>query len=114
MALGDLLKKIRNSITEWFSGKSTTVPSTETSPVNQPAVSNHSGPRAPGLDCPRCSYRILTTMEMLISGQAIYCKACGLKISINHEESKACLNEVKKLHEAVKQVEKVKAQVGRK
>ena len=115
MLLGNFLKKIKDRINKWLSEKKTPILPQETSSIkSQPAVTSNSGPRTPGLDCPRCSYRIVTTMEMLISGQAIYCKACGLKISINHEESKDCLNEVKKLHEAVKKVEKVKAEVGKK
>lgn len=114
MTVSNFLKKIRVQINNLFTSKDKKVSSPETTSPEPPSkISSHSGIHIPGFDCPRCSYRIPTTMAMLLSGQPIHCTACGLKISVEQEQSKDCLNEVKKLYEAVKKVEKVKADVGK-
>lgn len=62
----------------------------------------------PGLDCPRCNFRIIISIEMLLSGDPVVCPNCGLKLSVDQEKSNACLNALRKVNNAVKEAEAVK------
>lgn len=62
----------------------------------------------PGLDCPECGFRIMITMTGLLSGEPVVCPACSLLLHIHQEESKECLDEVRKLDEALKEAEEKK------
>lgn len=64
--------------------------------------------RTPGLTCPQCYYRIEVSISMLLSGGPIVCTACGLKLAVEEEQSRGCLNELRKVNEAIANVEEVK------
>jgi DNA-directed RNA polymerase subunit RPC12/RpoP len=65
-------------------------------------------PKPPGLDCPTCGFRIIISVPMLLSGQPIVCPSCRLKLSVEREQSKACLTELEKVYDAVQKVEKLR------
>lgn len=79
-------------------------------PEKTPTVPAHSGPKPPGLDCPECGFRIIISVPMLLSGEAIICQACHLKLSVEREQSKPCLDELRKVYDAVQKVDEVKHQ----
>ena len=62
----------------------------------------------PGLDCPQCGFRIQVSIPMLLSGEPIICPACGLKLSADQEKSQACLNELRKVNDAIQKAEEAK------
>ncbi|MEQ9120710.1 hypothetical protein [Fulvivirga sp.] len=61
----------------------------------------------PGIDCPECGTRILTTIDMILSRVPIQCVKCGLQLNIQQEESKPALDSLRKLDGAIKEAEKV-------
>jgi DNA-directed RNA polymerase subunit RPC12/RpoP len=80
-------------------------------PVSQPstpAAREIPVQKAPGLDCPQCGFRIMISVPMLLSGGPIFCPACSLKLTIDQEQSRACLNELQKVYNAIQRVEEVK------
>ena len=85
--------------------KAETVVSNQNPPPPGPT---HSGSKPPGLDCPQCGFRIIISVPMLLSGQGFHCPVCQLKLNIEMKESKACLDELKKVYDAVQKVEDVK------
>lgn len=90
-------RKFKNKLIEWLSEKK---PESAIEP--EPQMYD------PGLDCPQCNYRIKISMEMLLGGDAIICPRCNLNLHVNQQESKSCLNEVKKVHEAIQAAEAAK------
>ncbi|MDH5366706.1 MAG: hypothetical protein OEW67_06950 [Cyclobacteriaceae bacterium] len=64
--------------------------------------------RTPGLTCPQCSYRMDISIAMLLAGEPIVCTACGLSLTVEKEKSEACLTELKKVNEAIENVEVIK------
>ena len=64
--------------------------------------------RVPGLDCPQCGFRIQLSVAMLLSGEPVLCPACDLKLSVDREESQACLNELRKVCAAIQKAEEAK------
>lgn len=64
--------------------------------------------KPPGLDCPQCGFRIMISVPMLLSGGPIFCPACSLKLTVDQEQSRACLNELQKVYNAVQRVEEIK------
>lgn len=56
----------------------------------------------PGIDCPQCGTRILTSIDMILSREPIACVKCGLRLNVEQEESKPALESLKKLDEAIK------------
>jgi DNA-directed RNA polymerase subunit RPC12/RpoP len=64
--------------------------------------------KLPGLDCPSCGFRMIISVPMLLSGEPVICPSCRLKLTVEREQSKACLTELEKVYEAVKNVETVK------
>ncbi|MDX2361875.1 MAG: hypothetical protein QNK23_13785 [Crocinitomicaceae bacterium] len=61
----------------------------------------------PGINCPECGTRILTTIDMVLSRVPIECAMCGLKMNVEQEESKPALDSLRKLDGALKEAEKV-------
>ena len=60
----------------------------------------------PGLDCPQCGFRIQIGIVQLLSHDPVYCSSCGLKLTIDQEKSKGCLDELRKVSEAIRKAEK--------
>ena len=56
----------------------------------------------PGLNCPKCSFKIIISIEQLVSGNSIICPSCGLKLDIDSQKSKQAIKAVKKLDNALK------------
>ena len=69
---------------------------------------NASGQLSPGLSCPECGHHIPTTIEMLLNNSAVFCSNCGLELSIDREESKAGLDQLRKLSAELKKADKAK------
>lgn len=65
----------------------------------------------PGLSCPRCQFRIQIPIAMLLSGEPIQCLQCFLTLSIDRENSKASLSELKKLSDTLQKAEEIKRRV---
>lgn len=61
-----------------------------------------------GLKCPDCGSHIPTTIEMLLHNAAIFCSNCGLKLTIDRQESKSGLDKLRNLDEALQKANKVK------
>jgi len=61
----------------------------------------------PGINCPECGTRILTTIDMVLSRAPIECAMCGLKMNVEQEESKPALDSLRKLDGALKEAERV-------
>jgi transcription elongation factor Elf1 len=82
---------------------------------DQPAAPAASPPaqKPPGLDCPKCRFRMPVSIQMLLSGQPVVCPSCGLRLTIERERSKACLDELRKVHDAVARVEKARGVAGK-
>ena len=75
----------------------------------KPVVSEIEGVnKKPGIDCPQCGTRILTTIDMILSREPIICVTCGLTLNVQQEESKPALDSLKKLDEAIKKAEELK------
>ena len=67
-------------------------------------------PRKPGLDCPKCQFRITISIPELLSGGAIICPICQLQLTVDKENSHHCLQKLKELQGSIDQAEKVKNQ----
>lgn len=78
------------------------------SQVSTPIVKEAPAQKAPGLDCPQCGFRIMISVPMLLSGGPIFCPACSLKLTVDQEQSRACLNELQKVYDAVQKVEEIR------
>ena len=61
----------------------------------------------PGIDCPECGTRILTTIDMILSRAPIECVKCGLRLNVEQEQSKPALESLRKLDGAIKEAERV-------
>jgi len=59
----------------------------------------------PGIDCPECGTRILTSIDMILSREPISCVKCGLTLKVQQEESKPALESLQKLDRAIKKAE---------
>ena len=64
--------------------------------------------RNPALTCPRCGFRILMTIELLLSGNPIHCQQCALKLTVDQAASETSLGELRKLDGAIKRAERAK------
>jgi DNA-directed RNA polymerase subunit RPC12/RpoP len=62
--------------------------------------------QTPGLKCPQCGQFIPTTISELLNASALVCPHCGLKLSINREESKQAMDILKEVDSASKNLEK--------
>ena len=65
----------------------------------------------PGLSCPRCQFRIQIPIPILLSGEPIQCPQCFLTLSVDRENSKASLSELKKLSDTLQKAEEIKRRV---
>ncbi|MEQ9062781.1 MAG: hypothetical protein RIE58_01295 [Vicingaceae bacterium] len=81
------------------------------STVSTPIANEAQYSKTPGLNCPQCSFRISVSVPMLLSGAAIVCPACNLKLNVEQEQSKPCLDELKKVNDAMNRAEAVKQNV---
>ncbi len=60
-----------------------------------------------GFPCPECAGFIPVSPALLLGNQdSVYCPNCGLKMTINREQSKEELEQYKQLMEVVKKSEK--------
>ncbi len=66
--------------------------------------------RQPGLDCPRCNFRMTIAIPMLLSAQPVVCPSCLLKLHVDREKSHACLQKLTELQRAFDKVEAAKKQ----
>ncbi|MCK5002572.1 MAG: hypothetical protein KAS57_06085 [Gammaproteobacteria bacterium] len=96
-------RKVKKKIIDWLSDdeQQELVPEGET--PGAPVVSHD-----PGLNCPQCSYKIKINMEVLMSGSPIVCPACGLELGVDQEKSKGCINELRKVSDAIQKAEEAK------
>lgn len=94
-------EKIKSILSRFFKGKQK--PTEPTGPLIK---------RIPGLDCPRCGFRIQVSIPMLLSGNSVICTACGLKLTVDKEKSKGCLSELRKVNDAVRKAEEMKRGMG--
>lgn len=62
----------------------------------------------PGLVCPECQFKMIISIEMLLSGEPIECPSCQLRLSVDKEESKPVLDRLRKLDEVVKEANNAK------
>ena len=54
----------------------------------------------PGLNCPKCAFKIPITIPMLLSGQPVYCTNCFLKLEVDQEKSGESISVLQKLQES--------------
>jgi hypothetical protein len=59
--------------------------------------------QAPGVPCPECGERIVTTMEQLLSCGEVACK-CGLVLRVDAERSQETLRNLRELQARVAQL----------
>ena len=109
-ALGKLLKTAWESGKKFFGGlfrrkKSEESISEETLQKLKEIQNSTLAQQQPGLNCPNCTFRIQVDMSVLLSGEPIVCNACGLKLTVEKEQSKACLTELKKVQGAIEKAE---------
>jgi len=62
----------------------------------------------PGLKCPECGFHIQVTIAMLLNNKAVFCNNCGLKLTIDYQESKEGLDQLRKLNAELKKAEKAR------
>lgn len=66
--------------------------------------------RRPGLNCPRCGFRIEFTIPQLTSGEPIYCHQCFLELRVDQEKSRGSLASLNKLQQGLAEAERIKNQ----
>jgi DNA-directed RNA polymerase subunit RPC12/RpoP len=101
----EAVKRLVSSLLGGIAGIFKTQPST-------PAMEQAAVQKPPGLDCPRCTFRIMISVPMLLSGEPVTCPSCGLRLTVDRQQSQACLDELKKVYDAVQKVEEVKGHHG--
>ncbi|MDH4240402.1 MAG: hypothetical protein OEW48_12640 [Phycisphaerae bacterium] len=74
----------------------------------KPVVTKTPASYDPGLNCPQCKFKMRLSMGALLGGKPIVCPACGLSLTVDRERSKGCLNELKKVNDAIQKVEEAK------
>lgn len=55
----------------------------------------------PGLPCPRCGFHIATTLGLLLAARPFFCSACGLRLSLNAEQSQGALEALRELKQGL-------------
>jgi len=75
-------------------------PPAATPTVQQPATGAAIS-RNPGLVCPRCSHKILVTIEQLLGGHGLQCPNCQLKLGVPRQENRDVLNALGKVQKAM-------------
>lgn len=63
---------------------------------------------APGLQCPECGFHIEVTISMLLNNAAVFCSSCGLKLTIDRDESREGLDQLKKLNDELDKARRAK------
>ena len=71
-------------------------------------MANQNNNHAPGVPCPQCKNRIPVSIPILLAHSAIFCNNCGIKLTIDKENSQDGLEQLEKLHKAMENVQKVK------
>ncbi len=61
-----------------------------------------------GLPCPECGVVIAMTLDRLLSPRPLVCPGCCLEIQINREKSEKSLDAVRKIKDAIQNLEAVK------
>lgn len=95
--------KVKKKLIDWLSDGENQEPVPKEKNLGAPVVSHD-----PGLNCPQCTYKIKITMETLMLGMPIVCPACGLELGVDQEKSKGCINELRKVSDAIQKAEKTK------
>lgn len=62
----------------------------------------------PGLNCPECNFFIQFSLADLLYKQDFSCPGCGLKLSMNREQSRESMELIQKLYIAHENVNKTK------
>ena len=62
----------------------------------------------PGVNCPECGFNIQVTISILLNNSAIFCSNCGLKLTIDRQESNKSLDQLRKLNAEIKKAERAK------
>lgn len=60
----------------------------------------------PGLNCPKCGFKIQVSIKQLLTKQGIVCPVCGLKLNIDDQKSKNALDALKDFDDKMKQIKK--------
>ncbi|MDO3378524.1 hypothetical protein [Geoalkalibacter halelectricus] len=63
---------------------------------------------APGLPCPRCGFHIATTLDLLLARRPFFCSGCGLRLSVDIEQSQPALEALQKLKEGLDEAERLR------
>lgn len=58
-----------------------------------------------GMECPVCVGFIPVDIEQLLYDGVIACPNCGLRLTVNRQQSQAAMNALKKVDDAVKRVD---------
>jgi DNA-directed RNA polymerase subunit RPC12/RpoP len=64
--------------------------------------------QTPGIKCPECGFHIQVTIAMLLNNLAVFCSNCGLKLTVDQQESNKSLDQLRKLNTEVKKAERAK------
>ena len=112
----NIITKFRLNLIKWLSrGEDLNTVSSKTKEKEKPeerVVVQNTQPiaRQPGLKCPECSTLIPMSIDLLLSESSFHCPGCALQISIDKEQSKACLNALQKLDTNLKNAKAVQQQ----
>lgn len=64
--------------------------------------------RAPGINCPECTTRLVVSIQHLISLEPVVCPTCGLELEIDAQKSQGAIDSLKKLQFGLNQAAKVR------
>jgi len=62
--------------------------------------------RPSGMPCPQCGGFIPVSMQQIIADSSILCPHCGLRLNINHQESRPAIDALKKFQQAQRDFDK--------
>ncbi|KIH76033.1 hypothetical protein SAMN05660860_02648 [Geoalkalibacter ferrihydriticus] len=65
-------------------------------------------PSPPGLPCPRCGFHIATSLELLLAQRPFFCAACGLKLTLNVDQSQGALERLRELKDGLDAAENLR------
>lgn len=60
----------------------------------------------PGMNCPNCGHFIETTIQQLLTAQALICPHCRLELRINRQESQRAMEILKDVDNAQNNLDK--------
>lgn len=72
---------------------------TEEDLVNIEGGNDNDGKKTSGMPCPLCRAFIPITMYQIMSGSAVFCPACGLRLDIDKAKSEKAIEILKRLQE---------------